>query len=156
MRRKIRDVISKPSEALQAMVNGLRKQSQRPDFRIDMITYGRKGRKGTKDEGLCFGCAATCTVQEIAEKDISCEVVGSEYGRAKALGFHIADERHFEDIMDYARKGTMKLLFAYFGIHGNRANRFIEVTLPWLNTNNWKNKLKYYEKYIKRLQKAGY
>jgi hypothetical protein len=62
--RKISDIISKPSEALQEMLNGLNESKTWKNFELDMDTYGEVSRGVT----ICFGCAATCTVYAIAKK----------------------------------------------------------------------------------------
>ena len=45
--------------ALQAMVDGLKRQSKRKGFMVDMVTFGNVSPE------TCYGCAATCTLQEM-------------------------------------------------------------------------------------------
>lgn len=55
-----------PSDYLEAMIIGLRKLSDHPDFAFRMTTFGEvevvDGRR------VCFGCAATAAIGEIAGK----------------------------------------------------------------------------------------
>lgn len=155
-RKRIKDVITKPSEAIQAMIDGLRKQSQRSDFQVNMMTYGARGSKHGAYANICYGCAATCTVQELAHIDLSCDVIGSKERRAKALGFKLLDQLQFEYVIDLVRRGNMSELFVYFDISLQEAHRFIDAWLPTLVDTNWEKDLKYYEQYVRKLQKAGY
>jgi hypothetical protein len=49
----------KPSELLQAMVDGLMRHKDLPDFKVDMETFGRA------EDDICYGCAATCALSEL-------------------------------------------------------------------------------------------
>jgi hypothetical protein len=98
----IKDIITKPSEALQAMVDGLLEQSKRGDFKIDMDTYG------TYDENnICCGCAATCTVQKLLNKNLDKENIDYE---SHSEFFGIEDIIEFESVMNEARMGYFSIL----------------------------------------------
>lgn len=153
-RRLIKNIIHKPSEALQAMVDGLLKQSQRPDFRIDMSTWGRKSGRKYKGQYICYGCAATCAVQEIADKDLSCEVVTALQLRAEALGFNGDDETNFEVAINSARIGDTNPLFGYFGIY-NQPHKFNRTGI-FLGTTTWRREIPNILAYIETLKAAGY
>lgn len=105
--KKITDYISKPSEALKAMVDGLINQSKRKDFKIDMKYFGR----GVK--GVCFGCAATCAIQQITGRKFTATNVGDEDFEKREKVMKV-DYCVFEDCINLARKGIMYDLFNFF------------------------------------------
>ena len=139
--RKVIDVISKPSQALKAMCDGLEKQSQRRDFKIDMKTFGEVSN------GVCFGCAATCTVQELAKVNL---VPNTIYDRGRALGFDAGDCYNFEFIMDSARAGSLIAIFAYFNLD-HKLNP-LPFKMWQLNTENWREQLPLVRKGIAKLE----
>lgn len=69
---KIREKITKPSEMVRAMINGLRRQDEREDFHIKMDKWAGLGSLDGKP--VCFGCAATCAVQELTKDPVPSEV----------------------------------------------------------------------------------
>ena len=104
-----REMLKVPSNALQAMVDGLRYHSSRDDFRIAMNTFG------DTFHGVCFGCAATCTVQKATGKSFSPDRnITYSTVRAEVLGCEEYDLLDFEYVIDQARKGRLKSLFRYF------------------------------------------
>lgn len=123
-KKLIRTIVPKISDALQAMVDGLRKQSKRSDFKISMGTYGSSVLTNEdEDEGpnnpyICYGCAATCAVQEIAQKDLTCEDLLSEdrNDQAIALGFYKQDIYEFESAINQARMGYLIEMAVYYKI----------------------------------------
>jgi hypothetical protein len=104
----IRELIkNKPSVALQAMVNGLQAQSNRDDFRIRMSTYGAYGG------GICYGCAATCALQELAQVNFDFPAISSLKKRAAACSFSYEETDKFEAAIDNARLGELAGLFRF-------------------------------------------
>ncbi len=111
----IKETVKTPSNALQYMVDGLRKQSQRTDFRINMRTFGAVGFFEDKsDKDICYGCAATCTIQEIAKKDLTIDTIRGIDARSMALGFDYSELERFEEAIDGARAGHLGRLFHFF------------------------------------------
>ena len=165
---KIRDIIHKPREALQAMVDGLLSQDMRKDFEIDMNTYG------LVDEAICMGCAATCAVQQITGKDITCErftvdTCDTIKHEAQALGLSqdkasLDDLRKFEQAIDRARRGQLVTLFDYFHIEPELINLPEETyrirddigIIIEIKTDNWKQQIHYVMKKVKELKELGY
>lgn len=139
--RKVSDVISKPSQALKAMCDGLEKQSQRRDFKVDMKTFGEVSN------GVCFGCAATCTMQELAKVNL---VPNTICHRERALGFDMVDCNTFELVMDSARAGSLIALFAYFNID-HKLNP-LPFKMWQLSTENWQQQLPIIRKGIVKLE----
>ena len=109
--RKIKDIISKPSQAIRAMVEGLKAQSLRKDFVIEMGTFG------SLQDQLCAGCAATCAIQQIAGKNFTDWRIEKVLSRANFLYFEMGDLDYFEAIIDFIRQAEgLECLFHYFGI----------------------------------------
>ena len=148
--RKIKDIISKPSEALEAMVAGLLKQSQRADFIINMSTFGSEN---THDKRKCFGCAATCTIQQLAGKDLTPANISSEIKRADALDFDYEDMESFEMAIESARHGGMWRLFKYFNMD---CPEDLEEAGFNLNTSDWDRQIDDVRKFIDVLKREGY
>lgn len=140
----------KPSVALRAMVTGLINYDQKEGFRVDMTTYGDARR------GVCFGCAATCTIMELTKTQIPLYQIERANGRASTLGVPIEDLHDFEYVMDEARRGVLSPLFRYLGMKNLyyaeqrwRATRFN------LQTEDWKEQIPDVEELIKELEESG-
>lgn len=170
---KIRDIVTKPSEALQAMVDGLKEQDEREDFEIDMDVWGMVRNK------MCFGCAATCAIQKIAGKnlnhDIPKEYMDKSTGEIRAVHLHeeilgletTQEATDFECAINNARKGKLPLLFKFFDIYPVDYMTYAKYktltciyddknNLMSMETNNWRKFIPFVEKKIMQLQEAGY
>jgi hypothetical protein len=149
---KIKDIVKTPSAALQAMVDGLREQSKRSDFKIDMHTYGAYN----PGYGVCFGCAATCATQKIFETKFQPDFINTVSRRAEAFKCEMYDLHEFEQAINSARIGVMSKLFLYYDIvlYGVKDVSFLpEFSLC---TDNWEAELPKVEKYIACLQQYGF
>src|SRR5579872_4855137 len=146
-----RSLLKTPSAALQAMVDGLRRHGNRIGFQIDMDTW-------LKGEGsICFGCAATCTIQKALGKKLSYDngMIQTDLDdRANIYSWDKTDLWMFETAINDARRGYMSSLFNYFHIPTKQLNKINCAGLPYLNNDNWKTELPKIEKFIKKLQKA--
>lgn len=149
--KKIKQYIKLPSEALRAMVDGLTEQSKRPDFEIDMGSFGEWSDLDGKP--VCFGCAATCTIQKITGHNFGLDEIGDREDRAKALKDSEEDLHDFEHAMDSARNGYLSKLFEYFGYRC--PEDFVGVEYD-LKNYNWQGQLSLVEDVILRLQEEGY
>ena len=134
---------NKPSIALQAMVDGLKEQSKRKDFKIRMTTFGESNNK------FCYGCAATCTLQKIAGKDLTADNIGLTNDRATFLKFDPIELKSFELAIDEAREGC---LYELFNFCGTAVLNKISYYGFRLKTDDWEEQLPIVEKLIKELQ----
>ena len=105
-------IFTKPSEFLQAMIDGL--ASIESDQRIAMDTYG------AVDEGdqICYGCAATWTLQKLAGRKLTMDEVaagGSSYGR-DGLNERAPRICSFESAINQARQGALEPLARFCGL----------------------------------------
>ena len=136
----------KPSKALECMIEGLIKQSWRTDFVIDMRNYGCiKG-------GICFGCAATCTIQQIANKNFNSSVITSLRSRAKFLNFSPEELNEFEIAMDYARSGYLPCLFLFLGF---ACERDIWCNRWFMTSGGWEQEIPKIRKAIQEMKEQG-
>lgn len=103
---------TKPSEFLQAMVDGLNESGGRPDRLIEMGTYGQVVAFDRGAKLVCAGCAATWTLHALDEKTEP-ELDAFHY---RADGWYYPDGyfredthriRRFEQAIDAARIGTL-------------------------------------------------
>lgn len=150
--RKIKDIISKPSEALQAMVDGLLEQDARHDFVVEMDFFGYVG----ETSGRCFGCAATCAVQKITGVNFTPDDILKRYVNTDIF---LLDLCKFENIIDTARcSGNLRMLFFYFGYDDTFFDIDEKLTMAnfSLQNHNWRHELPKVTAHIKLLQEAGY
>lgn len=147
--KTIKEILKVPSAALQAMVDGLRKQSKRKNFRIDMGSFGEVAIT----KSLCFGCAATCAAQQIAGKNLTPTNVGTLSKRAKKLNFDVLDLSKFEQAMDHARRGLIGSLFDYFCVAEEHSILFDNRFYLW--SDSWEEQLPKVEALIEELKSKG-
>lgn len=124
-RDEVLNKLPKPSDAVQAMVDGLRAVDERDDFKIKMYQFGHE------EDGICFGCAAT------------------------ALCFTTFDmvrgPWHLEMAIDAFRHGHHEELGNYYGVELPEP----DVALEGLYTIDWKENIHLYEEYAEQLRKVG-
>ena len=171
----IHETVKLPSTALQYMVDGLLRQSKRDDFIIDMATFGKIDtllfNEVAEDKAFyvgkkyCFGCAATCTLQEIANKNIIPNdiAIARNFNRSKYLGFNVEEMLTFESAIDEFRiDGSLEGLFGFF--YTGPEGSFQLVSLDWLEEipqvsltdNTWEAQLLEVYKIIDILKSKGF
>lgn len=150
--------VPKPSDLLFAMIKGLEKQSKRKDFKIDMGTFG-DARWVTGNKQICFGCAATCTIQEIAKKKLDPSNIAYLLDRAKLLGFEEGELNQFESWVDLMRRGNDSSIYNSSTIEA--LEHLYDCSLPEpienlkpLHTRNWKKNIKAYRAYANQLKRC--
>lgn len=151
MRRKkitsIREALDgKVWKALQAMCDGLEKQSKRRLFSIESRTYGMVR------DGICFGCMATCSVQEVFKVNFHPKKhdINSVESRAEILGYSDLDLMAFESAINQARSGFLSMLFSY--MKKPRCSHFRFNHRFRMKTENWKDELPKVRELIKELK----
>jgi len=160
--KTFREILGKPSSALQAMVDGLREYSGRKDFVVDMGSYGHV------EGGICYGCAATCAVQKTLGLDYLS--VGYSYPRSskdlgseQLLGVDSRDLCAFETAIDQARKGDLWELMGYFNVDSDVLDSVMLVdrscTTKWDRRfdleDNWREQLGVVEAVISEMKVLG-
>lgn len=131
-------------KAVEAMLTGLSEQSKRTDFKINMATFGRSDHK------VCFGCAATCTIQQLAGVNFTVSNIQDVGDRAYATQTDLYDLSNFETAINELREGMISPLVNYFD-KGKDVNypkiytslRSIQASLPIL-LDDWQYKLQPY------------
>lgn len=103
----IREQVPTISKALRLIVAGLR-EIPNEDFRVNMLTYGAT-ELNHKSEEICYGCAATCTIQKLAGERLDSASINNSYSRATKLGFDPSELEIFERIIDQLRKGMLSI-----------------------------------------------
>ena len=137
----------KASELVLAMVEGLENHK----YEVDMDTFGRTR------EGVCYGCAATNAIAQLA-------------GKAPRFAFKVPSERTWAKAIKGSEEFIRTLEFAFNNLRFgdlsvfNGYAKLIQVkeipvaygeSLPGLENNNWHEGLPAYRKLAKRLQEAG-
>ena len=144
-----REILGKPSSALQAMVDGLR--SCGPNFVVYMNSFGHI------ENGICYGCAATCCIQKATGKQYAdfLEKYPDENPEdyASFYGISVEEFSDFEGAMDLARRGFISSLLDYFdidaGSHYQWDSRFK------LDDGNWQTQLFLVDEVIADMKAAG-
>lgn len=134
----------KPSKALRAMVDGLLDAEKREDFKVNFGTFG------ALENGVCFGCAATCAVQMLSGVSLDGSVIFERSIRAKALDVVYDDLICFEHAIDRAREGYLYQLFDYMGVDDEWMDEYNDRF--YLYTNDWKGQIPEVEKLIIELE----
>jgi len=161
--KTFREILGVPSAALQAMVDGLRLYGNRLDFKIDMGTFG------SNENGVCFGCAASCCVQKVLGKNLLSGGDGIEIPvvRARFFGTAVEDLGDFEWAVDGARSGSLSCLLGYFGINEMTHQSIVELNGQWgvndtiwdsryeLNSDDWEQQLGAVEEVIAEMKAIG-
>jgi len=143
----------KISTALQAMIDGLKFQSQRKDFRVDMSTFGTFTYFENKVDLVCFGCAATCTVQQLSKVNFTDSQIGSSSGRSRLTIHNSNDLDRFEEAIDYARMGD---LFSIFDYMGDCDSHEISDDDRWLlGTADWQEQMPIVQNFVDMLKLKG-
>jgi len=127
-----------PADAIEAMVRGLKRASKWKNFTIWMSSYG------TEANGMCYGCAATCTLMEAAHLRFK---PGTIVYREKTLGVDVWELSMFEWTINDFRRGSPKPLFDFFEqpVFENKARWYLKST-------NWARELPKVETYLKKLK----
>ncbi len=137
--------LGKPSTAIQAMFDGLHAQDDRPGFEIQMTTFGYEAA------GICYGCAATCTVQQVMGINFTPEEVERHTNIFK--GIESDDVATFEGALDKLRKGEPYKLLELFSV----CSSGLASRQDWyLTSRDWKEALPKVEAYRDRLIAAGH
>jgi len=143
----------KVSAALQAMIDGLKLQSQRKDFRVDMSTFGTFYDPENKEIPVCFGCAATCTVQQLSKVNFTDSQIDSLEERSFLTIQNSNDLDRFEDAIDCARMGNLISIFNYMD---NLESYELSDSNRWLlRTDDWQEQLPLVQDFVEMLKLKG-
>jgi hypothetical protein len=165
----------KPSDWLQAMIDGLRQAKADPYYKVDMKSYGHWTSGGElKNPEMCFGCAATATLMLMIDTPYMALV--KDYGQSVSDSSSYVDLLLYavdynseidlartETAIDYARNGTLNPLFRLCSIPpmnvlqlnnsataGGWNNRFL------MTNKNWEAEIPKVEELITEMKTAGY
>jgi hypothetical protein len=172
---KVKAATMKPSDWLQAMVDGLRQAKSDPYWKVDMKSFGHWTSGGElKVPEMCFGCAATATLMLML--DTSYMALAREYSKSVSDSSSYVDLVSYavdynseidlakiEVVIDHARNGMLNPLFRLCGfnvmkiqelnsstVFGGWNNRFM------LTTSDWERQIPLVEKLIAEMKLAGY
>jgi hypothetical protein len=148
----IKTIAPKPSDALQAMIDGLREQSTRQNFRVDMHTFGEY----SKNLGICYGCAATCAVQKLAGKNFEGSEIDFHPESARYLNLDKTQMVRFESAIDDARKCILEALFEFYEIQ-DVPDEVVYPESTWtLRNADWEMQLPRVQRYVDFIREQGY
>jgi hypothetical protein len=145
--RSIKELAPKPSDAIKAMLEGLR-ELPGDEFEVDMGSFGRTSGD------VCYGCAATCAVFRLGGKVPRSEVMLGFTAQADYLQLNVHELRKFEIAIDHFRMGFPWQLFAFYRVPFNTT---FAQRQPWcLQQHNFEEQLSQIEEYIRKLEAAGF
>jgi hypothetical protein len=172
---KVKIDAMKPSDWLQAMIDGLRQAKSDPHWRVDMASYGYWTHgDDPKVSEMCFGCAATATFMLML--DTPYMAVIEEHGESSsgsrpysdlvmdAIDYNSeVDLARTEIAIDHARNGILAPLFRLCNLDPNRTPEMIAIPKDcgWNNrfhmqNNNWETEIPKVETVIAEMKLAGY
>lgn len=142
-------------KAVDAMIKGLKKQSKRKGFIVDMFSFG------DYDYGkhVCVGCAATCAIQQLAGVSFKGDKIRYTDARSEFVNVTYNDLQTFQYDIDSFRKGYLNGgiggLLHYFHIKTTLIPEIMEQfeLLPPLENDTWKEHLPKYQKFCDYLKK---
>ena len=151
--KEIKDKLPKPSDFVDNMVAGLRRDDL--NIAIDMSTFGCE--VPMDDGNVCFGCAATCSLYNLFNRVANGTNIGSRKNRAEFFNIEVHDLKFFENVVDSLRHGVnhRAVLGKAYGID------WVELPdsndyLPYLRNGYTDNDVEEYAKYAQLLREAGY
>lgn len=119
-------------------------------FVLDMHTYGNHR------DGVCYGCAATCTVMKLTEQNLPKDYIRSDKGRAAWLGFDACELDKFELAINSARCFFFSDLFRFFGLPGNEASAFNDMYPNTFMGDDWRRYEEKMRSVVEAMEEAGY
>lgn len=159
MSNKILEMVNhKPSAVIGAMAEGLMEQSQRPDFFVTMATFGDFDAK----EGICYGCAATATIQKLFNKNFNGDNISRPLKRSAFLGVDSMDLTSFEILVDKFRSGHITEFLDGFNLEENEKESIENILIDLLPrdflmvSDNWKEYIPVLREVVLELRKIGY
>lgn len=178
----IKKVAPKPSDAITAMVKGLRKMDRSPNMKVSFSRYldFDVPHLGV----LCAGCAATGALMDMlpidvkkakAEFDGTCST--AVWDHAQSILSHgpdiqvkasetetLNDIGEFEWNMNEVRRGHLDWLSDYYQLKGDKLKKFESIGEQWkkdykkhelIEGVRWKPRLRYWTVLANRLRAAG-
>jgi hypothetical protein len=140
-------------EVTQAMIDGLINQSKRDDFQIKMHTFGNS------DGLVCFGCAATCTIQQLSNFNFKHPFEINNVSRRyetidnKSLFKDIKELNTFEMAIDNFRTSFPEDICYFLNLDYQKIKEIIQSVNPLpLSTNNWQERLPTYQELTNKLK----
>ena len=142
--------------AVEAMIKGLHKQDKRGDFYVDMNSYGGAGgKKSSVRKLVCYGCAATCAIQEFSGINLNTYNISNRSLRAAAANLTLDSVAQFEYSIDALRIGSVNALsdFCQLDMNDIKHARQIFWVLPALSDRYWKRRLPKYEAALYKIKR---
>ena len=156
--KKILDKLPKPSDFVDNMVAGLRRDDL--NIEINMSSFGFVEQIDGKE--TCFGCAATRALYNLFGKTASSDDIANCLVKLNIFGLSHYEMTKFENIVDILRKGIAghsptELYTIEYGYRLKSGTLPApKVPLELLSSDFTESQLEAYEMYAEQLREAGY
>ena len=172
-RHKLYEKAPKPSDAIFAMIRGIKAQLKSDNFFINMLTFGSYDEKGK----MCYGCAATCAIIDLTGYEPEQVVFrnSGDYFDPQKVGRKVYERNlttlhQFEEAINGIRQGKLDHLLYFYGYNWIKQIPYIRQTLieqgVWHDgmymfgnedddQHEWKEMLKKYDALAKFMAKHG-
>jgi hypothetical protein len=165
--------ITKLSEAVQVMIDGLEYAAALPGFEVNMSSYGHRTLSPDNGSFICFGCAATGALLHLTQvplpTDLRVHAPGpDEWYKASGLRrSHILTVEQWFDALRRGEPWEQDHAFVFCTLYSQwfpgadehkafRAWYETRPALPLLSTLDWESKLPAYRSYVAALQEHGW
>ena len=130
--KSIKELAPKPSDALQAMLTGLKELPEKGKLKVDMDTFGRN--RGS----VCVGCAATACLMTLSGVDNPEFFVSlgnsnpSKLSRLRAYNLEdsedsLAEFASFENAIDaFRNNGNLSWLGSFYGVNLSEFDYYVD------------------------------
>lgn len=144
----IKDKLPKMSDAIQAMIDGL--SAPPKNFKVRMKSFGHSIKN------ICYGCAATSTLQK-AFKPFTPDTIVLDIKRARFIDIDPTELEEFETAIDSLRFQSIDELVDFYGVIALPTYLFIfHGIYDVMDDKNYKELLPKYQEYCDELKAAGY
>ena len=146
---------TKPSEAIKFMLHALFVHASRDDFVIDSNTFGRIGNR------MCFGCMATCVLQEASGIKMVSEdrsILGFLRKVESQSSMSFRERQSIESFVDMIRSSVAECMSGLdsIGVRDlteDELKRFM--SLPVMSSDKWKEQACLYAQFADYLESQG-
>jgi len=142
----------RPSQAVRAMIDGLLAADRREGFKVDMNTFERYF------EGICYGCAATCALQQMGGYPLIFDTSGVHRHVWATRREMMEQFVLMESAIDFFRLGVIKNLLKFYGYNYLGWLKACADDAPeklYMTNGTWRDQIPVAEQWVEFLESKG-